>query len=89
MGSNGGFPLFIIYAGLIIYTFMAGVKFLKNSTIINYAFTSIFTLWICYQAQSLISINQIGVAIWGWATTGLVIGFVKIYANNKTVSPQP
>ena len=89
MGSNGGFPLFIIYAGLIIYTFMAGVKFLKNSTSINYAFTSIFTLWICYQAQSLISINQIGVAIWGWATTGLVIGFVKINANNKTVSPQP
>lgn len=89
MGSNGGFPLFIIYAGLIIYTFMAGVKFLKNSTSINYAFTSIFTLWICYQAQSLISINQIGVAIWGWATTGLVVGFVKINANNKTVSPQP
>ena len=62
---------------------------MKNSTSINYAFTSIFTLWICYQAQSLISINQIGVAIWGWATTGLVIGFVKINANNKTVSPQP
>ena len=56
MGSNGGFPLFIIYAGLIIYTFMAGVKFLKNSTSINYAFTSIFTLWICYQAQSLIAL---------------------------------
>jgi O-antigen ligase len=88
MGSNGGFPLFIIYSGLIIYTFIAGVKFLKNSTSINYAFTSIFTLWICYQAQSLISINQIGVAIWGWATTGLVIGFVKTKANNKTFSPQ-
>jgi hypothetical protein len=88
MGSNGGFPLFIIYAGIIIYTFMAGIKFLKNSTSINYAFTSIFSLWICYQAQSLISINQIGVAIWGWATTGLVIGFMRNSKNDPSLKPK-
>ena len=34
----------------------------------------ILSLWIGYQAQTLISINQIGLSIWGWIFSGLVIG---------------
>lgn len=49
----------------------------------DYGITSVFALWICYQAQSLISINQIGVAIWGWATTGLVLGYTRSHGNDK------
>ena len=32
-------------------------------------------MWAAYQAQSFVSINQLGVAIWGWVLTGLIIGF--------------
>jgi uncharacterized membrane protein required for colicin V production len=28
-----------------------------------------------YQIQSVISINQIGIGIWGWALSGLIIGY--------------
>jgi cytochrome c-type biogenesis protein CcmH/NrfG len=35
-------------------------------------------VWVCYQAQALISINQIGVAIWGWIFGGLIIAYDKI-----------
>jgi hypothetical protein len=31
--------------------------------------------WICYQVQALISINQIGLAIWGWLLSGAVIAY--------------
>jgi hypothetical protein len=31
--------------------------------------------WIGYQAQSLISINQLGIGVWGWTITGLLIGY--------------
>ena len=31
--------------------------------------------WIAFQAQSIISINQIGLAIWGWVLSGLIIGY--------------
>jgi hypothetical protein len=30
---------------------------------------------VCYQAQSIVSINQIGIAIWGWILGGLVLGY--------------
>ena len=31
--------------------------------------------WIGYQAQSFISINQVGLAVWGWLFGGLVLGY--------------
>ena len=83
MGSNGGFPLFMIYISLMIFTLISGIRYLKKSDNFDYGFTSIFAIWICYQAQSLISINQIGVAIWGWGLTGLVIGYLKSNEKQK------
>jgi hypothetical protein len=31
--------------------------------------------WACYHLQSIISINQIGLAIWGWLFTGLLVAY--------------
>ena len=36
--------------------------------------TLLFSAWIAYQAQSLISIEFIGVSIWGWTLGGALIG---------------
>jgi hypothetical protein len=50
-------------------------------------FVSIFVVWVGYQAQSLISINQISLAIWGWFTSGLIIGY-EINSRDKN-NPKP
>ena len=34
--------------------------------------------WAGYQLQSIISINQIGLAIWGWILTGAAIAYEKV-----------
>jgi hypothetical protein len=34
-----------------------------------------FSIWIAFQAQLLISINQIGNAVWGWALGGILLGY--------------
>jgi hypothetical protein len=36
---------------------------------------ALITAWVCYQVQSIISINQIGLAVWGWALSGCLIGY--------------
>jgi hypothetical protein len=33
--------------------------------------------WVTYQIQSVISINQIGIAIWGWLFGGIIIAYSK------------
>ena len=40
-------------------------------------FVAMAAAWICYQTQSLISINQVGLALWGWVLTGALIAYER------------
>ena len=75
ISSYGGFPLLIIYVALMVLVVISAVKVLKRSTAFNPVFVGIFGGWVAFQAQSIISINQIGLAMWGWVLSGLIIGY--------------
>lgn len=75
ISSYGGFPLLIIYVALMVLVLVSAVKILKRSKTFNPIFVGLFSGWISFQAQSIISINQIGLAIWGWVLSGLIIGY--------------
>jgi O-antigen ligase len=91
--ANGGFPLLLIYLALVILTAISAVKVLKRMQGFDAFFVAVFIVWIGYMAQSLISINQIGLAVWGWLTSGLIIGYeiktrnaIEVNAKNQTKS---
>jgi len=73
--ANGGFPLLIIYIALLVATAVSASKVLKRMNGFDPYFVAILTLWVGYLAQSLISINQIALALWGWLSAGLIIGY--------------
>jgi hypothetical protein len=75
--AYGGFPLVLSYLGLLVLAMVSIIKVLKRNDGYDKYFYPIATAWVCYQAQALISINQIGLAIWGWALTGAVIGYER------------
>lgn len=75
IASNGGFPLLIAYCAFIGLALIAIVKVVRRSQEFDLLFTSIIAAWAAYQAQSLISINQLGLGVWGWTLTGLLIGY--------------
>jgi hypothetical protein len=75
IASNGGFPLLIAYLALNGLVLFRGIKHLKDSPKFDPYFSAIFVGWIGYQAQSFISINQVGLAVWGWLFGGLVLGY--------------
>ena len=73
--ASGGFPLLLAYMALttlVIYKILLVMRVNKNY---DPTFVAVSTLWACYQAQSIVSINQIGIAIWGWILGGLVLGY--------------
>lgn len=86
LGSGGGFPLYLINISLVIFTFIVGVKYLVRNREFNWAFAAIFGTWISYQAQSVISINQLGVGVWGWIFMGLIVG-MEFNSREKSVEP--
>lgn len=75
--TNGGFPLLIIYVLLLALILKSAINGIRKSTNYNPFFTALVASWFAYQVQSLISINQIGIAIWGWVLGGAIIGFEK------------
>lgn len=75
IGTTGGFPLMVAYMGLVLLTITSVVRILKRGTEFDVLLASIVAAWIAYQTQSLISINQLGLGVWGWALMGLLIGY--------------
>ena len=73
--SNGGFPLVLIYLALMVLVVISAVKLLKRSNGFDPAVAGLIAVWIAYQAQSIISLNQLGLAVWGWILSGLIIGY--------------
>lgn len=70
--SYGGFPLLILYLIINIFALINIYKFINKSVTWNPFQVSVIAIWLTYHLQALISINQIGLAIWGWILTGIL-----------------
>jgi O-antigen ligase len=73
--SNGGFTLLAIYLAILGLVIISIMRVTKRSESFDAYFVSLVGAWVAYQTQALISINQIGLAIWGWVLSGLIIGY--------------
>lgn len=81
--STGGIFLGIAYLMLIGFVFITSVKTLRRlEGSIQIVYLGIFTSWIAYLAQSFISIDNIGIAIWGWLLSGILIGLASNYQSD-------
>ncbi len=77
----GGWPLLISYAIIVLTVFFYVVKYTKENRNFDYIFVGLVVIWVGYQAQSIISINQIGLAIWGWVFSAAIVAYV----HNKDI----
>jgi hypothetical protein len=102
--AYGGYPLFIAYMAFFVMSLIAAIKLTFIQKEFNFVKVGLIVAWICYQVQALISINQIGLAVWGWVTSGALIAYEfstrtaqsestsktarKTVKNNPLISPQ-
>jgi hypothetical protein len=77
MFAFGGWPLFIAYILLVAYSGYALVRTFIRLNEFDGTFVAIAVAWVGYQVQSVISINQIGIAIWGWLLGGILIAYER------------
>jgi O-antigen ligase len=75
IGSGGGIPLFFLHIIIICFTLLSIIKFMKRSQKFDPVHGALSAAWVAYQIQSFLSINQLGLAIWGYVLTGLIIGY--------------
>ncbi len=75
ISASGGFPLLLAYLVILGYAMRAAIRVMGRDSSFNPYFVALFATWIAYLIQAAISINQIGVGIWGWLFTGGLIGY--------------
>ena len=72
--ATGGTFVGLTYLLLTIYIFFAGIRaimLVKSEH--RGQMIAVFSGWIAFQAQSVISIDNIGLTIWGWILGGIII----------------
>jgi O-antigen ligase len=83
-GATGGLALMVVYLLITLLIFWRGVLAIKNNPSERLVIGSLFALWICYQIQSAVSIEQIGITVWNWVIGGALIGLsLKESSENK------
>ena len=86
LGATSGLPLMIIYLSLVVFITWRGIKALRlqqNKLVVG----TLLGIWVGYQVQSLISIDQIGVGVWSWIVGGALFGLSKVDINpSETVN---
>jgi O-antigen ligase len=73
--AYGGWPLLLAYLAMLLLAAISVIKVLRRTKGYNPVFVAMVSAWTCYEVQSLISINQIGLAVWGWLLTGALIAY--------------
>jgi O-antigen ligase len=73
--AYGGIPLFVSFLILFTFSAISAVRIVFRNRTYDWVGVGLVVGWTCYHVQSVISINQIGLAIWGWIFNGAVIAY--------------
>jgi O-antigen ligase len=77
LATNGIF-YFAFYVALVVLVLLSALKIIRRTREFDATFVALFIAWAGYQLQSIVSINQIGLAVWGWILGGTIIAYEKI-----------
>lgn len=73
--ATAGVFVGVTYLALLLSIFAAGISNLRNSDELQKKqILGLLATWIGFQSQSLISIDNIGISIWGWLIGGVILG---------------
>lgn len=86
--ASGGFPLLLSYVAILFLGFRSILRVTLKIRTYNPIFAAMTATWLCYQTQSFISINQVGLTVWGWALTGALISYEK-FATKVDIVDSP
>ena len=78
IAATGGIFALLAYLLLIGAIIWFGVRALRSASgRRQVVVAAVFGAWIAYQVQSLISIDNLGIAVWGWSLGGVLVGLAQ------------
>jgi len=88
LAATGGIFVLIAFLVLTIFVAWRGIVALRTTTGINQiVVATFFGAWVTYEAQSFISIENVGIAIWGWILGGIVVALSRPAVIDAVTAP--
>jgi O-antigen ligase len=83
--ATGGLFLGLSYLAITLIVTKVAISNIGKSEDKQQLFlVTIFAGWLTYQAQSIISIDNIGISVWGWILAGMILGLSKQIGDPKS-----
>lgn len=84
MFATGGFFVGFSYLLIVLTTLILGLKLVRDSYLEEQILSlGVVSAWLAFQAQSVISIDNIGISVWGWLLTGAIFGLASKKETDK------
>ena len=89
--ATSGLIVGLLYISIHVYIFVCGIRtILKIRSDLQIIFTGLFSSWLVYLAQTFISIDNIGITIWGWLFGGAIIALsINAPTNSESQKNSP
>jgi hypothetical protein len=90
MFSTSGIIVGILYLLLLLHVFKSGMQLVAHTKDDQLKISlTLLSAWVGFQAQSLISIDSIGVSVWGWLLGGCILGLANSLKNVDHIEISP
>jgi len=87
LAATGGVFVFLTFLILTLFIAWRGITALRrNSGAQQMLIAVIFGAWIAYEAQSLISIDNLAIAVWGYILGGVLVGLSIPLEESKLIT---
>ena len=88
--STSGIIVGILYLLLLFHVFKSGMQLVAHTKDDQLKISlTLLSAWVGFQAQSLISIDSIGVSVWGWLLGGCILGLANSLKNVDHIEISP
>ena len=89
LAATGGIFVLLVFLAIFIFVAWRGYVVIRRTSGVQQLVVASFVgAWVTYEAQSFISIDNVGIAIWGWILGGLIVGISVIEVDAPTSNSQ-
>jgi O-antigen ligase len=89
IAASGGTILIVTYILLNAYILKCAIHIIRHTKKFDSNIAAVCGAWIAFNVQSVISINQLGLSIWGWILGGSIIGYRLKLQEVSNMTKQP
>jgi O-antigen ligase len=85
LASGGGVVVVLLYLSFYVFCFVQCIKYIRRTSGFDPIFVALFSSWCAYILQALISINQVGVGVWGALLLGALVRYTRPQSDDLSV----